>query len=140
MVNYYTADLHFCLCTNKIFSWYGSFRVFPLTNWSQIVKSLSHQFWLIFEPHCEKTKVQISCGVTAQPISGFVFVTQIVQFLYFLNQKFQAPSLLLCLYSSVCVRPGWKPRTLIFSRCGSIDLSLPVSINIWRMLLNTPNI
>ena len=32
-----------------------------------------------------KTKAQISCAVTAQLISAFVFATKIVQPLYFLN-------------------------------------------------------
>ena len=36
---------------------------------------------------------------------AFVFSTRIVQLLYFLNPKFQASSQLLCLYSSVCVKP-----------------------------------
>ena len=52
----------------------------------------------IYEPHLEKnrifayakTKSQISCAVTAQLIIAFVFVTQIVQFLFFLNPNFQA--------------------------------------------------
>ena len=42
---------------------------------------------------------QISFAVTAKLISAFVFATQIVQSLYFLNSKFQASSHLLCLYS-----------------------------------------
>ena len=42
-----------------------------------------------------KTKTQISCAVTAQLISVFVFATQIVQSLFFLNPEFQASSLLL---------------------------------------------
>ena len=50
-----------------------------------------------------KTKTQISCAVTAQLISAFVFATQIVQFLHFLNSKCQASSHLLWLYSLVCV-------------------------------------
>ena len=37
-----------------------------------------------------KTKTQISFAVTAKLISAFVFATQIVQSLYFLNMKFQA--------------------------------------------------
>ena len=37
-----------------------------------------------------KTKPQISCAVTAQLISAFVFATQIVQSLFFQNPKFQA--------------------------------------------------
>ena len=39
-----------------------------------------------------KTKTQISCAVTAQLISAFVFAEGIVQFLFFLNPKFQASS------------------------------------------------
>ena len=42
-----------------------------------------------------KTKAQISFAVTAKLISAFVFATRIVQFLFFLNPKFQAFSLLL---------------------------------------------
>ena len=50
-----------------------------------------------------------------QLISTFVFATQIVQLLFFLNPKFKASSQLLCLYSSheaahIC------PNTEIFSR------------------------
>ena len=55
-----------------------------------------------------KTKAQISCAVTAKQISAFVFATWIVQFLLYLFPKFQAYMLLLCLYSSVCVRPDRK--------------------------------
>ena len=47
-----------------------------------------------------RTKVQISCAVTVQLISTFVFTTQIVQSLYFLNPKFHASSHLVWLYSS----------------------------------------
>ena len=36
-----------------------------------------------------KTKTQISFAVTGKLISVFVFATQIVQSLYFLNPKFQ---------------------------------------------------
>ena len=57
-----------------------------------------------------KTKAQISFAVTAKLISAFVFDTRIVQFLYFINPKFQASSLLLCLYRSGCVRPVRKTR------------------------------
>ena len=39
-----------------------------------------------------KTKMQISFAVTAKLISAFVFATRIVQFLYFINPKFQASS------------------------------------------------
>ena len=66
-----------------------------------------------------KTKTQISFAVPAKLISVFVFATQIVQFLYYLNPKFQAPSHLLWLYSLVCVGPGRKPRRPVFSERGS---------------------
>ena len=36
-----------------------------------------------------KRKTQISCAVTTQLISAFVFATRIVQFLFYLNPKFQ---------------------------------------------------
>ena len=62
-----------------------------------------------------KTKTQISCAVTAQLISAFVFATWIVQSLFYLNRKFQASSHLLWLYSQVCVGPGRKPRKYRFS-------------------------
>ena len=39
-----------------------------------------------------KTEAQISCAVTAQLISAFVFATQVVQSFDFLNPKFQASS------------------------------------------------
>ena len=42
-----------------------------------------------------------------------------VQYLYFLNTKFQASSHLLWLYSQVCVGPGRKPRRPVFSERGS---------------------
>ena len=66
-----------------------------------------------------KTKTQISFAVTAKPISVFVFATQIVQYLYYLNPKFQASSYLMWLYSLVCVGPGRKPRRPVFSERGS---------------------
>ena len=69
-----------------------------------------------------KTKTQISFAVTAKLISAFVFATRIVQFLYFLNPKFQASSHLLWLYSLVCVGPVRKLRRPIFSQRGSYYL------------------
>ena len=50
-----------------------------------------------------------------EAISAVVFATRIVQSLYFINPKFQASSYLLWLYSPVCVGPGQKPRTPVFS-------------------------
>ena len=45
---------------------------------------------------------------------------------YFLNPKFQASSHLLSLYSSVCVRPCWKPWRQVYSRPGSRSNSIVV--------------
>ena len=71
-----------------------------------------------------KTKTQISCAVTAQLISAFVFAKRVVQSLFYLNPKFQASGHLLWLYSPVCVGPGWKPRRPVFSERGSNCLLL----------------
>ena len=43
-------------------------------------------------------------------ISAFVFAARIVQFLFYLNPKFQASSSFLCLYRPVCVGPVRKPH------------------------------
>ena len=66
-----------------------------------------------------KTKAQVSCAVTAQLISAFVFASRIVNFLFFLNPKFQASSYLMQLHRLVCVGPGQNPRRPVFSRRGS---------------------
>ena len=55
-----------------------------------------------------------SFAVTAKLISAFVFATRIVHFIFFLNPKFPVSSHLLCLYSSVCVRPVRKPHCWFF--------------------------
>ena len=52
-------------------------------------------------------------------ISAFVFATRIVQFLFYLNPKFQASRSFLSLYRPVCVGPGRKPRRPVFSLRGS---------------------
>ena len=57
-----------------------------------------------------KNKKQTSCAVIAQLISVFVFATQIVQCLFFLNMKFKTSSLLLGLYRLVHVRPDRKRK------------------------------
>ena len=51
-------------------------------------------------------------AVTAELISAFAFAVWIVQFLYFLNPKFQASGHLLCLYKSACAGPVQKPYCL----------------------------
>ena len=46
--------------------------------------------WFSAKCHAPKTKAQISFAVNAKLISAFVFATGMVQFLFFLNPKFQA--------------------------------------------------
>ena len=78
----------------------------------------------IYEPHREKTgflpRRKQRRRSASRLISAFAFATRIVQFLFYLNPKFQASSLLLSLYRPVCVGPGRKPRRPVFSRRGSI--------------------
>ena len=62
-----------------------------------------------------KNKPQISCTVTAKRISVFVFATQIVLSLCFLNPKCQASSHLLWLYSPLCVGPGKLISAFVFT-------------------------
>ena len=50
-----------------------------------------------------KTKAQISCAVTAQLISAFVFATRIVYFLLYLYPNFQDSMFLMWLFRLVCV-------------------------------------
>ena len=71
---------------------------------------------------CVKTKTQISFAVTAKLISAFVFATQILQLLYFLNPEFQVSNHFLWLYSPVCVGPDRKPRRPVFSERGSFTV------------------
>ena len=81
-----------------------------------------------YEPHHEKTgflpmrkKMQISCAVTAQLISAFVFTTRIVQSHFYLYPKFQASSHFCdCTgrFVSDLVR---NPRRPIFLRLGSYE-------------------
>ena len=59
-----------------------------------------------------------------QLISALVFVTYIDQSGYFVNQKFQASSIFLWLYSQVWVRPGRKPGRQVFWRHGLLYFTL----------------
>ena len=54
----------------------------------------------------------------AQLISAFVFATQLIQSLFFLNPKFQVSGQLQWLPSSVCAGPGRKPWRPVFSERG----------------------
>ena len=60
--------------------------------------------------HMRKQKTQISFTVTVKLISAFVFATQILKSLFYLNTKFQASNDLLRLYNPVCVGPGLNPN------------------------------
>ena len=82
-----------------------------------------------------KTKTQISFAVTAKLISAFVFATQLVQSLYFLNPKFQASSHRPWLYSPVCVGPGRKPRRPVFSQRGSFKCNANVMFELPKEML-----
>ena len=81
-----------------------------------------------------KTQGQISCLVTAQLISTFVFLTNIVQSLYFLNPKCEASSHLLLLYNPVCV--GRKPQRQVVSRRSSFT-SLELVCLVSKVATNT---
>ena len=86
----------------------------PSSSWGTLV---------LYEPCHEKTGFlhmwKQRRRSAAQLISVFVFATQIVQSIYFLNPKFQASSHLLWLYSPVYAGPGRKSRRPVFSWRGS---------------------
>ena len=105
LCGYCKADLRLCfrICRLLVFPRGGSF------------------YGTSCEPHFEKKGL---LPETAQLIRAFVFATQIVQFLFFLNPKFQASSLFLKLYRPVCVGPGQKPQRPFFSRRGSCIIEL----------------
>ena len=70
------------------------------------------------EPHHEKKQQIFAFAKTKAQISFAVIATPIVQFLFFLNPKFQASSLLLRLYRLVCVKEDQFSRITarVFSR------------------------
>ena len=63
-------------------------------------------------------------GDAAKLISAFVFATRIVQFLFYLNPKFQASSSFLCLYRPVCVGPGRKPHCWFFHEAAHLSFQV----------------
>ena len=50
----------------------------------------------------------------------FVFATRIVQFLFYLNTKFQDSSSFLCLYRLVCIGPVRKPHCWFFHEVAQV--------------------
>ena len=89
----------------------GKSGVQEILVWSPLLYHLANE-GLVGQPTIciGKTKMQISFAFTAKLIRAFVFTTRIVQFLSYLNTKFQASSPFLWLYSPVCVGPVWKPH------------------------------
>ena len=77
--------------------------------------------------------MQISCAVTAQLISAFVFTTRIVQSLFYLYSILYAYSFLKLLYRRVSVGAGWKSRRPFFSHCGSLE-NVSRGNNLWSRL------
>ena len=86
MIDYYSGD-NFYKWYMYIYS-YKSAGLNPI-NLSRVMRKPDFAY--------AKTKAQISFAVTAKLISAFVFATQIVKFLYFLDPKFQASNNLLLL-------------------------------------------
>ena len=73
---------------------------------------------------------------TAKLTSAFVFTTRIVQFLFYLNPKFQDSSSFLCLYRSVCVGPVRKPHCWFSHEAAQIQKeSLQIMNKIGKMFL-----
>ena len=68
---------------------------------------------------CSENKDADQLRGNRELIGAFVFTTRIVQFLFYLNSKFQVSSHLLSLHIPVYVRPGRKPRRPVFSERGS---------------------
>ena len=101
-----------------------------------------------------KTKTQISFAVTAKLISAFVFATRIVQFLFYLNPKFKAPSHLLWLYGLVLCgtwsetpKTGFLTTRLICNRCQykqliliSFSIQVILSTNLYVFIENCESI
>ena len=107
---YREADLQlcFCICRLLVFSQGGSFVAVEVFSYVALVHPRSPKVQCFSEEYFNmshiigkpdfaygKTKEQISCAITAKLIMAFVFATQIVQFHFYLNQKFQVSSILL---------------------------------------------
>ena len=60
-----------------------------------------------------------SSGIEKAHNNIYITLIKLVQFLFFLNQKFPASSHLLCLSILISVRPGRKPLRPFFSRRSS---------------------
>ena len=103
---------------------------------------------VVYEPHHEKTCLMHMRKQRPKSAARFrLCFHYIVQFLYFLNPKFQASSNILCLNSPVCVQPGLRQ---VFSRQGSYitkhqlsiiyqlleqNLATLIGLSIWSMII-----
>ena len=95
------------------------------------LRFLSHEKKVIYEPPHGKTnnlhrrkQRRRSASRSAKLISAFVFATRIVQFLFYLNTKFQASSSFLCLCRPVCVGPVRNPHCWFSHEAAHISLFL----------------
>ena len=77
-----------------------------------------------------KTKTQISFAVAAKLISAFVFATLIVQYLFFLNTKFQASSRLQWLHTAWFVSDLVRNHIVGFSHVAAHVFSGVISMAI----------
>ena len=75
------------------------------SNTSSLTFTVLHMSRLMGKP-----TICISENKDADQLRAFVFANRIVQFLFYLNSKFQASSSFLCLYRPVCVGPVRKPH------------------------------
>ena len=84
----------------------------------RLTKELHHEKIRFF---VMRKHVQISCAVTAQVISAFVFTTLIVQFLLCLYPNFQDSSFTKCVIFSVPVEMDVFKKTLLLGSTFLID-------------------
>ena len=100
------------------------------SSWTSLLNEPCHEKPCFFA-YANK-KVLISCSVTAKLISAFVFATQIVQSLCFLNPKFPASSNLLWLHSLVMSDLVGNPDDRFF--CDAAQILKYLDSNIIKML------
>ena len=103
-------------CSKNILSFYNNYNY--IVNYTKF--NVTQRFGNIEYISCIMTKTDFCLceNKGADQLCSncaIVFATQIVQFLLYLYPKFQVYCFLLWAYRPVCVRPGRKPRRLVFS-------------------------
>ena len=73
-----------------------------------------------------KSTICIGENKGADQLSAFVFATRIVQFLFYLNPKFQTSSSFLCLNRSVCVGPVRTPHCWFSHEAAHIKINIEI--------------